>query len=353
MAGFQTKVFNKCLDCGNYPDILKIAKVVPVHKNGTRHCVSNYRPISILSPINKLFETLLHKRLTEFFDIYNLFYDNQFGFRKKHSTNLAITHFYETILEHRDSNLLASSVFLDLAKAFDTVNHEILLSKLSRYGVRRILLKLLESYLINRYQYVEAGGCCKSVTLPITVGVPQGSVLGPFLFLVYINDFANCFENAQLVLYADNAVLINKSTTLSGLIAKTQTNLNAAIEWTRSNALAFNSNKTKIIIFANTTDYTYPNIKINIGEIAIHPQETFNYLGVIIDSQLKWKEHTQLVTKKLGASCGIVYKIKKYLPPGTPRGGQKGSSPGSPETQRGPGFRIVKIECKTTAYGRH
>ena len=277
-----------------------------MHKGGTRHCVSNYRPISILSPINKLFETLQHKKLTEFFDKYNLFYDNQFGFRKKHSTNLAITHFYETILEHRDNNLLASSVFLDLVKAFDTVNHEILLSKLSRYGVKGIPLKLLESYLTNRYQYVEAGGCCKSVTLPITVGVPQGSVLGPFLFLVYINDFANCFENAQLVLYADDAVLLNKSTTLSGLIAKTQTNLNAAIEWTKSKAL--NSNKTKFIIFANTTDSTYPNIKINIGEIAINPQETFNYLGVIIDSQLKWKEHTQLVTKKLGASCGIVNK---------------------------------------------
>ena len=133
---------------------------MPVHIGETRHCVSNYRPISILFPINKLFETPLHKRLTEFFDKYNLFYDNQFGFRKKHSTNLAITRFFERILEHRDNNLLASSVFLDLAKAFDTVNHEILLSKLSRYGVREISLKLLESYLTNRYQYVEAGGCC-------------------------------------------------------------------------------------------------------------------------------------------------------------------------------------------------
>ena len=176
--------------------------------------------------------------------------------------------------------------------------------------MRGISLKLVESYLTNRYQYVEAGGCCKSVTLPITAGDPQGNVLGPFLFLVYINDFANCFEDAQLVLYADDAVLMK---TLSGFMPKTQTNLNAAIEWTRSNALAFNSNKTKFIKFANTTDYPYPNIKINIGEIAIHPQETFHYLGVTIDSQWKWKEHTQLVTKKC-VSCGIVKKIHNYLP---------------------------------------
>ena len=161
---------------------------------------------------------------------------------------------------------------------------------------------------------MEAGGCYKSVTLPNAVGVSQGSVLGPFLFLVYINDFANCFKDAQLVLYADDAVLINKSTTLSGLMVKIQTNVNAAIEWTRSNALVLNLTKTKFIIFANTTDYTYSNIKINIEEIAIYPQETLNYLGVIIGSQLKWKEHPQLVTKKLNASCGIVNKIKNYLP---------------------------------------
>ena len=150
--------------------------------------------------------------------------------------------------------------------------------------------------------------------MPITVGVPQSSVLGPFLFLVYINDFANCFEDAQLVLHADDVVLVNKSTTLSALMAKTQANLNAAIEWTRSNALALNSNKIKFVIFAYTSDYTYPNIKINIGEIAIYPLETFNYLGVIIDSQLKRKEHTKLVTKTLGVSCSIVNKIKNYLP---------------------------------------
>ena len=175
-------IFNECLRSGSYPDtgILKIAKVVPLRKGGSKLDLNNYRPISILSPINKIFETILHKRLIEFWEKHSLFYNSQFGFRKHHSTNHAITHLFESVLKQRDDNSLVCGIFLDFAKAFDCVNHETLLKKLE-HSVRGKAYDLLNSYLTNRFQFTMSNNeLVSSSLLPITIGVSQGSVLGPF-----------------------------------------------------------------------------------------------------------------------------------------------------------------------------
>ena len=165
------KVFNKCLETGSYPDILKVAKVISLHKKGSKCDVGNYRPISILSPVNKVFEIILHRRLIDFWNKYNLFTDKQFGFREQHSTNLALTFLYEYILKQQDNDNSVYGIFMNLAKAFDSVSHRILLSKLEHYGVRENAFRLIKSYLTNRMQYIESNEQTFKM-LPITIGVP-------------------------------------------------------------------------------------------------------------------------------------------------------------------------------------
>ena len=176
--------------------------MVPLHKGGSTLELGNYRPISILSPINKIFETILHKCLSKLWEKYNLFVNCQFGFRKKHSTNNTITYLNKIILNKLDNTKTVCVIFLDLARAFDCVNHQILLDKLEHHDVRGNAHNLLTSYLSNRFQYTvnkEEQERVSSGLLPIAVGVSQSSVLGPFLFLVYINDLPNSCESLTVL----------------------------------------------------------------------------------------------------------------------------------------------------------
>ena len=226
--------------------------MVLLYESSNKIEVGNYRPISILSPINEVFETLLHKRLVAYWKKFNLFTSHQFGFRKKHSTSLDILDYIETILDLRDKSNIVSRTFIDIRKAFDSVNHKILYDKLEHYGVRGQPLQLLKSYLSNRMQYISANDNYCSSMIPITCGVPQGSILGPFLYLVYINNLPvpTCTDS-KMALYADDAVLICHEKSKHTPKAKTEKELKNVKSWVASYKLSLNSDKTYCTLYSN------------------------------------------------------------------------------------------------------
>ena len=184
---------------------MKNARVSPVYKTGEESDVSNYRPISVLTCFSKILERIMYNRLYEYLTKNDILYTKQFGFRSNHSTDHAVVSLVNDITNAINSDLYTIGVFIDLLKAFDTdtVDHDILLSKLEHYGIKDTALLWFKDYLNNRQQCVKLGTVMTSLK-SITCGVPQGSILGPLLFLIYVNDLPNVSDILNLILFADD-----------------------------------------------------------------------------------------------------------------------------------------------------
>ena len=264
-------VFNQAIATGEYPDKLKIAKVLPIFKNGATNILANYRPISVLSVINKIFEKLLYKRLYKFLNKHKVLYKYQFGFRQGHSTSHALIEIMDSVKSAIDNDDYVCGIFLDLSKAFDTVNHEILLKKLHHYGIRGQTNALFKSYLTNRKQLVEIDKI-RSSCLPINCGVPQGSVLGPLLFLIYVNDMANNCPLGNIRLFADDTNIFLSHSNIDELYNNAQLILTYLFKWFQDNRLTVNSSKS------NFTIHTIPHKRRNanlLNEIKVDEQKIF------------------------------------------------------------------------------
>ena len=304
---------NQSFQSGTFPDKLKIAKVISLFKKGNPELPSNYRPISLLPIFSKIFEKLMYRRLYRFLEIHKVLYSLQFGFQENHSIDHALVSLTEAVRNTLDNKRFGCGIFIDLQKAFDTVNHAILLSKLEHYGVRGCALEWFRSYLSDRNQYVSVNGS-NSKLLSITCGVPQGSVLGPLLFLIYINDLPNASQKLKFYLFADDTNIYFESSDLSNLIKIVNRELRSVKKWLDANKLSLNIDKTNYIIFHSSSVKVPSDAVIKIGKKSIKRVKFVKFLGLLLDEHLSWKYHLSELSKKLARTCGMFFKIRNLLP---------------------------------------
>ena len=307
-------LINCSLSTGIVPDKIKIGKICPVYKNGEKDSFSNYRPISVLSNFSKIYEKIISNRLQSYIDSKKILSNVQYGFQSNHSTYMAILDMYSKISSAIDKDEFSIGIFVDLSKAFDTLNHDILLQKLEYYGIRGIPLKWFKSYLSNRQQCVSINGV-SSTLKHITCGVPQGSILGPLLFVIYINDIVECSPSLTKILFADDTNLFHSDKDVLKLFRTVNHELFTLSEWFKANKLSLNAKKTHYILFTNKkVDMAEMNLELKIDDIILECVDQTKFLGVYIDKKLNWIAHIDYISPKISRGLGITSRVRNVLP---------------------------------------
>ena len=266
-------IFNKSLETGVFPEEMKLADVVPLYKSKSEYECTNYRPISLLLTISKLLAKLMYKRTYHFLEQTDQLYQSQYGFRKSHSCETAIMELASSIIKGKDDGFYTLALFIDLSKAFDTVDHNILLDKLDKYGIRGVAKEWYKSYLTNRQMRVKCsvsstGKLEHSKDLSLTYGAPQGSCLGPLIFLIFTNDLYKQIENCNLILFADDTTLYKTHRNLNYLKWCLEDDMNRLTDWFRANKLSMNVGKTVCVLFQK--DPTPKIVTLNVDGTEIH-----------------------------------------------------------------------------------
>ena len=318
IAPILSEYFNVFMKEGVFPDVLKIGKITPIFKKGNPEDIGNYRPVSTLPIFGKLFEKVIYSRIYSFAQSQNIINQNQFGFRKSHSTSHAVNHSVKIIEDALSKHNHVLGIFIDLSKAFDTIDHDTLLAKLCRYGIRGNAHKLINSYLSRRTQYTDVL-CEESESLIVKYGVPQGSVLGPLLFLLYINDISRASDQGVFIMFADDTNIFVQGKTAIEAYEKGNKLLKSLNRYMLLNKLHINMSKCCYIHFKpkalkHHKNETLQEQVLYIDNFPIKKVNETKFLGVIIDEKLSWDPHITALRRKLNYASAILYRIRDSIP---------------------------------------
>lgn len=316
VSGPLLHILNRCFDDGVYPDSMKLARVVPLYKNGAKEAVSNYRPISIISVFAKVFDEIIYNRLMDFLLKSEVFSDSQFGFLPGRSTIDAISNVMEEVYRSLDENSYAIGLFFDCSKAFDLIQHKYLLETLSSVGIRGTALRLMESYLTNRKQAVAIRMANKvnlvqevcSDVLSVGYGVGQGSKLGPLLFVLEVNDAAERVRKGLMTQFVDDTSNVFSGKVMTEVINDANAGAAELFHWAKSKCIKMNDRKTIGVHFSvapGGTQYS-PLVKTSGG--SIHFKSSVKFLGLHISSDLRWQHHIDYLAGRL---CSTIFLLKK------------------------------------------
>lgn len=321
ISGSLTYIFNQSIVLSSFPNEWKMARVTPIYKNGQRNLPGNYRPISVLPVISKIMERILYEQLHEYLTKNDLLSKNQFGFRRLHSTATALLDCTNSWYVNMDRKMFNLVVFIDLKKAFDTVDHKILLRKLELYGIKGNALSLIKSYLSDRIQKCQVNGVVSSGR-PVKCGIPQGSILGPLFFLLYINDLPECLIKTNSRLFADDTNLTATGETINEVEIAMNLDLENLRKWLQANKLSLNVAKTEFLLigsksFLRSRLDRQPDIFIEKEKV----KQVFESksLGVVVDQHLSWKSNTDKICKKITSGIAVLKRLRDFVDKGTLR----------------------------------
>lgn len=308
-------ICNLSLNKSDFPDEWKKAKVTPIFKSGDRMVVGNYRPISVLSIVSKILERAVHDQLYMYLTNAGLLSNAQSGFRTNHSTSTTLLDVQDFILRNMDDGYATGVIFLDLKKAFDTVNHDILISKLKKYGIDDNEIIWFKSYLSNRFQTVTVNSTLSDLQ-NVNIGIPQGSILGPLLFIIFVNCLPYTVDyNCKTVMYADDTSLMCKAKNVVDLQMQLESCLSRIDKWFKANKLTLNVDKTKCMIFGTKHVLKrFNEMELFYDNIIIEKVSEFKYLGVKFDNNLSWSAHVDHLCKTISKRIGIIRRIKYFIP---------------------------------------
>ena len=307
-------IFNISVITGIFPDSLKNSIITPIFKKGSKEDPGNYRPISVTHFFAKLFEKLMKNQIMHFMSSNNLISKNQYGFQRNKSCEMALLDISSTITKAIDSNKFALGVFMDIQKAFDCVPHDRLLRKLKFYGFSETSIGLVSTFLTGRTQQTKANDVLSSI-LPVSCGIPQGTVLGPILFIIYINDFLDLLH-AKITSFADDTTLLYVDSCVDALVNRVNSDLSLAAKWFSANRLTFNISKTQYILFkALNSRCVIPSNSISVNNILL--SETFSIccLGVHFSANLSWQTHVSFIVSRLSYVLSVLYKLNRSKVP--------------------------------------